>query len=51
MTATLTTPLCPVCRQHVIPDHNLRVKRHRDSLNRRDCPASGQPWHITKGDQ
>lgn len=37
---------CPVCRATVIPDHNDRIKRHRDGVGRL-CPATGFPYRIT----
>ena len=39
---------CPVCRQPVRPTKSGMIAAHRDSLNRDDCPASGEPYTLTE---
>jgi hypothetical protein len=44
----MTVHLCPVCWQHVEPtERHNNIAGHMDSLRRGQCPASGQPFHIT----
>lgn len=42
-------PLCPVCRNTVLPNHNDRIKSHRDKAGGM-CPAVGEHIDITRED-
>lgn len=47
MTAAAEFGRCPVCRQTVTPDHNERIKTHRDGIGAKCRYGTGLPYKTT----